>query len=52
MDVYNVEISGGLGPSVGKVWRVGIMVRCLYHLHMSCKAASQLTLDTQKVGWH
>lgn len=28
MDVYNVEISGGLGPSVGKVWRVGIMVCC------------------------
>lgn len=27
MDVYNVEISGGLGPSIGKVWRVGIMVR-------------------------
>jgi alanine-glyoxylate transaminase / serine-glyoxylate transaminase / serine-pyruvate transaminase len=26
MDVYNVEISGGLGPSIGKVWRVGIMV--------------------------
>jgi alanine-glyoxylate transaminase/serine-glyoxylate transaminase/serine-pyruvate transaminase len=25
MDVYNVEISGGLGPSAGKVWRVGIM---------------------------
>jgi alanine-glyoxylate transaminase/serine-glyoxylate transaminase/serine-pyruvate transaminase len=25
MDVYNVEISGGLGPSIGKVWRVGIM---------------------------
>lgn len=27
MDTYNVEISGGLGPSIGKVWRVGIMVR-------------------------
>ena len=25
MDVYNVEIAGGLGPSAGKVWRVGIM---------------------------
>lgn len=25
MDTYAVEIAGGLGPSVGKVWRVGVM---------------------------
>ncbi|KAK9818420.1 hypothetical protein WJX72_012441 [[Myrmecia] bisecta] len=25
MDKYNVEIAGGLGPTVGKIWRVGIM---------------------------
>lgn len=25
MSKYNVEIAGGLGPTVGKVWRVGIM---------------------------
>lgn len=25
MDAYQVEIAGGLGPSVGKVWRVGVM---------------------------
>lgn len=25
MDKYSVEIAGGLGPTVGKVWRVGIM---------------------------
>ncbi|MEW5300914.1 MAG: hypothetical protein WDW38_005173 [Sanguina aurantia] len=25
MDKYSVEISGGLGPTAGKVWRVGIM---------------------------
>lgn len=25
MDKYSVEIAGGLGPSAGKVWRVGIM---------------------------
>lgn len=25
MDIYDVEIAGGLGPSAGKVWRVGIM---------------------------
>ena len=25
MEKYNVEIAGGLGPSAGKVWRVGIM---------------------------
>lgn len=25
MDTYSVEIAGGLGPTVGKVWRVGIM---------------------------
>ena len=27
MDKYSVEIAGGLGPTAGKVWRVGIMVR-------------------------
>lgn len=25
MDKYNLEISGGLGGSAGKVWRVGLM---------------------------
>jgi alanine-glyoxylate transaminase / serine-glyoxylate transaminase / serine-pyruvate transaminase len=25
MNKYSVEIAGGLGPTVGKVWRVGIM---------------------------
>lgn len=25
MDKYSVEIAGGLGPSAGKVWRVGVM---------------------------
>ncbi|KAI3429493.1 hypothetical protein D9Q98_005582 [Chlorella vulgaris] len=25
MDVYAVEVSGGLGPTAGKVWRVGLM---------------------------
>ncbi|KAG1673233.1 hypothetical protein FOA52_013113 [Chlamydomonas sp. UWO 241] len=25
MDLYNLEIAGGLGPSAGKCWRVGIM---------------------------
>ena len=25
MDKYSVEIAGGLGPSAGKVWRIGIM---------------------------
>ena len=25
MDTYSVEIAGGLGPTAGKVWRVGIM---------------------------
>lgn len=25
MDTYSVEIAGGLGPSAGKVWRVGVM---------------------------
>jgi hypothetical protein len=27
MDKYNLEIAGGLGPTAGKVWRIGIMVR-------------------------
>lgn len=26
MDKYSVEIAGGLGPTAGRVWRVGIMV--------------------------
>lgn len=25
LERYNVEVSGGLGPTVGKVWRVGLM---------------------------
>ena len=25
MNKYKVEIAGGLGPSAGKVWRVGIL---------------------------
>eukprot|EP00887_Chlorella_sp_A99_P003976 scaffold11.g3976.t1 len=25
MDTYSVEIAGGLGPTIGKVWRVGVM---------------------------
>lgn len=25
MDTYSLEIAGGLGPTAGKVWRVGIM---------------------------
>lgn len=25
MDKYNVEIAGGLGPTMGKVWRVGLL---------------------------
>ncbi len=26
MDKYNVEIAGGLGPTAGRVWRVGLLV--------------------------
>ncbi len=25
MDTYSVEVAGGLGPTAGKIWRVGIM---------------------------
>lgn len=25
MDTYNLEIAGGLGPTIGKVWRIGLM---------------------------
>jgi alanine-glyoxylate transaminase/serine-glyoxylate transaminase/serine-pyruvate transaminase len=25
MDTYKVEIAGGLGPSTGKAWRVGLL---------------------------
>ena len=25
MDTYNVELAGGLGPTLGRVWRVGVM---------------------------
>jgi aspartate aminotransferase-like enzyme len=27
MDKYYLEIAGGLGPTAGKVWRIGLMVR-------------------------
>ena len=30
MEKYSLEIAGGLGPSAGKVWRVGIMVSTLH----------------------
>ena len=29
MDKYSVEIAGGLGATLGKVWRIGIMVSTL-----------------------
>ncbi len=35
MDKFSVEIAGGLGPTAGKVWRVGIMVR--WHFRMSLR---------------
>jgi alanine-glyoxylate transaminase/serine-glyoxylate transaminase/serine-pyruvate transaminase len=25
MEKYSVEIAGGLGPTAGKVWRIGLM---------------------------
>ena len=25
MDKYSVEIAGGLGPTAGKIWRIGLM---------------------------
>lgn len=25
LDKYNIDISGGLGPTAGKVWRIGLM---------------------------
>lgn len=33
MDKYSVEIAGGLGPTAGKVWRVGVMVRAFSVRH-------------------
>lgn len=44
MDKYSVEISGGLGPSAGKVWRVGVMG------YNATDANIQLTLDAIKDG--
>lgn len=32
MDKYSVEIAGGLGATLGKVWRIGIMVSTLLRL--------------------
>ena len=37
MDKYSVEIAGGLGPTAGKVWRVGIMVRAQLALRLDQK---------------
>ena len=25
LEKYNIDISGGLGPTAGKVWRIGLM---------------------------
>jgi alanine-glyoxylate transaminase/serine-glyoxylate transaminase/serine-pyruvate transaminase len=25
LDEFNIEISGGLGPAKGKIWRIGLM---------------------------
>ena len=44
MDKYGVEISGGLGPTAGKVWRVGIMG------FNATDANVQLVLDAFKDG--
>jgi len=44
MDKFNVEIAGGLGPSAGKVWRVGIMG------YNATDANVQLVLDAMKDG--
>ncbi len=54
MDVYNVEISGGLGPSAGKVWRVGIMVTSpnwLPHGHQNPAVASTVQCSTTSSGF-
>ena len=44
MDKFGVEISGGLGPSAGQVWRVGIMG------YNATDANVQLVLDAFKDG--
>ena len=36
MNKYSLEIAGGLGPSAGKVWRIGIMVRARFGGWISC----------------
>jgi alanine-glyoxylate transaminase/serine-glyoxylate transaminase/serine-pyruvate transaminase len=53
MDTYAVEIAGGLGPSVGKVWRVGLMgvstaVTCTSYVYRAvCKHSHGSTAGRQ-----
>jgi hypothetical protein len=46
MDTYSVEIAGGLGQTVGKVWRIGVMGvssdECGRVVMWSCASAQQL----------
>lgn len=44
MNTRNIEIAGGLGPTVGKIWRVGIMGYNAYPQNVA------MTLDAFKEG--
>ena len=53
MDRYSVEIAGGLGPTAGKVWRVGVMVRAQLQIGLRLVSVSKcqhgLTLLTHPI---
>lgn len=58
MDTYAVEIAGGLGPSVGKVWRVGLMgvsdgcMSMVFGAMLRQRAGRQVADQSQRVGVH
>ncbi|TRY80140.1 hypothetical protein TCAL_14805 [Tigriopus californicus] len=49
---YKVEIAGGLGPSAGKVWRIGLMGQNAYpeKVTLVLKALAEAIEQVRKLG--
>ncbi|XP_059085465.1 alanine--glyoxylate aminotransferase-like [Tigriopus californicus] len=52
MNTYKVEIAGGLGPSAGKVWRIGLMGQNAYpeKVTLVLKALAEAIEQVRKLG--
>lgn len=47
MDKYNVEIAGGLGPTAGRVWRVGLLVSVHHAFQYNRLQLNLMRLDVE-----